>query len=272
MSEESKAPAALGRSIAELFNTVYDRFTNNPMLCDIWRRAMHDEYIDGSTNFSFVGTSDVRFVCNLIRESGGTRVLDLGCGNGHLSYLVARDTNASVFLVDISRVAVTQARERFGILADQHCFIVSDFDELALADRSVDFIFSFDSLQSSFDKSRCAIEVARVMRDGGRLAFSFWRLKRPLGDLIKMEPLLKELHRHGFVAESTLPIDPQLQKQKRIYSLIAANRKLLLVEVGSEFVGMMMREAIRIHTISSGIQHCMIVMRKETETRIGPIR
>jgi len=95
--------------------------------------------------------------------SGAGRVLDLGCGDGHLARLLA-DRGAGVVGVDIAEADVELARARGLANAEFH---VARAQALPLSDTSVDAAVSHMTLMLMDEIDAVLAEVARVLRPGG---------------------------------------------------------------------------------------------------------
>lgn len=101
----------------------------------------------------------------------GLRVLDLGCGSGDVTVLLAL-AGARVIGVDLSPGMVDVARrrvERFAPGADAR-FVAAPAEELPLEDGSVDVILGRFILHH-LDIPRAARECARVLAPGGQALF-----------------------------------------------------------------------------------------------------
>jgi ubiquinone/menaquinone biosynthesis C-methylase UbiE len=102
----------------------------------------------------------------------GTRVLDLGCGNGYIARRLAR-RGARVVGVDASAELIerARARERAGPLGIvYHCADAAHIP--MVADASVDVAVANMSLIDIEDAAGAIREVGRVLRGGGRLVAS----------------------------------------------------------------------------------------------------
>jgi ubiquinone/menaquinone biosynthesis C-methylase UbiE len=106
-----------------------------------------------------------------VGEMKGRRVLDLGCGSGDLTVLLAL-AGAHVTGVDLSPGMISVAKERterFAPTADA-TFAAAPAEELPLADGSVDVILGRFILHH-LDIPRAAKECARVLAPGGKALF-----------------------------------------------------------------------------------------------------
>ena len=114
------------------------------------------------------------------------RVLDLGCGDGRITALIARE-GAEVTGVDPSEVALERARAANPGLD----FRSSAPDgSLPFADGSFDVVVCMNVLEHVADTQRLMSEARRVLRSGGRLAIAVpdhGRLQRALTALVSFE-------------------------------------------------------------------------------------
>lgn len=97
------------------------------------------------------------------------RWLDLGCGTGHFSRVLAsRFLTANGVALDIAEGMLRHACPQGGASA----FIAGDAECLPLRDASFDLIFSSLALQWCDDFSAVLSEAKRILRPGGVLAFT----------------------------------------------------------------------------------------------------
>lgn len=125
-------------------------------------RAGHDVYRDVlNTPAFFASLPDVR----------GLSGLDIGCGEGHNTRLLAR-RGARVTAVDIAEVFIAharaeEAREPLGI-----DYRIASAVELPFVDASFDFATGFMSFMDIPETARVLSEAHRVLKPGGFLQFS----------------------------------------------------------------------------------------------------
>jgi ubiquinone/menaquinone biosynthesis C-methylase UbiE len=108
---------------------------------------------------------------SLIEQYGAGRdVLDLCCGTG--AYLVpVLDTVRSAVAVDFSRRMLGALREAVRDRGPRRpAIVLGDARQLPLADRCVDFVYSFASLYYVPHVERAVAESSRVLRTGGYVA------------------------------------------------------------------------------------------------------
>jgi SAM-dependent methyltransferase len=125
-------------------------------------RAGYDVYRDGLNTPAFF---------ELLPDVSGRRGLDVGCGEGHNTRLLA-GRGAKVTALDVSDVFVRHAqgcerRDPRGIT-----YLLGSAVELPFADASFDFVAGFMSFMDIPGPERVAAEAHRVLRPGGFLQFS----------------------------------------------------------------------------------------------------
>jgi tRNA (cmo5U34)-methyltransferase len=104
-------------------------------------------------------------------------ILELGCGTGNLSLLLARKfPGASLTLVDGSPEMVGVTRSRIahaGLRSEKEpAYIAARFEELTLPDASFDLVVSSISLHHVADKASLYRRIRVLLRAGGRFCFA----------------------------------------------------------------------------------------------------
>lgn len=105
-----------------------------------------------------------RFACRYV---GGKRVLDIACGEGYGSAAMRSAGASSVIGVDIAPDAVEHAKQKYAIDAR-----VGDAARIPVADKSVDVVVSFETIEHVEDPSKFIDECDRVLGPGGILVIS----------------------------------------------------------------------------------------------------
>jgi ubiquinone/menaquinone biosynthesis C-methylase UbiE len=103
--------------------------------------------------------------------SDGARVLEVGCGPGHLSTRLARHGfDVTGLDLDPAMIARAQANtDRAGNRGGRRpSFLVGDVAALAFPDRSFDLVVSTLSMHHWADPAAGLTEIGRVLRPGGR--------------------------------------------------------------------------------------------------------
>ena len=159
--------------------SAYDAWTNDKLLERLWGEHIHlGFYPSRKRNIDFK-KAKVQFVHELVKWSGldklpkGSRILDVGCGIGGSSRILAKYYGFNVIGITISPAQVKRARE----LTPQglNCkFQVMDALQLEFEDGSFDAIWSVEAGAHMNDKYRFADEMLRTLRPGGYLALADW--------------------------------------------------------------------------------------------------
>ena len=125
-----------------------------------WNATLYDE------KHSFVWKLAAG-VLELLEPRPGERILDLGCGTGHLTAKIA-EAGACVVGVDRSAEMIGQAREQYPALR----FQVMDARELSF-DEPFDAVFSNATLHWIHEPEVVIRGIAKLLRPGGRFAAEF---------------------------------------------------------------------------------------------------
>ncbi|HWE72988.1 MAG TPA: class I SAM-dependent methyltransferase [Stellaceae bacterium] len=114
---------------------------------------------------------DLEALGALVAEKSDARVLDLGCGGGHVSFAVAkhvREVVAYDLSAEMLAVVAKAARERgLGNLSTQQGIA----EKLPFADAGFEYVFSRWSAHHWRDLELGVREAARVLKPGGRAVF-----------------------------------------------------------------------------------------------------
>ena len=102
----------------------------------------------------------------------GARVLEVGCGPGHLSIRLARQPGLDVTGLDLDPAMIERARanaNRAGV-GDEHrpSFLVGDVASLPFSDGSFDLVVSTLSMHHWANPTAGLAEIGRVLRSGAR--------------------------------------------------------------------------------------------------------
>jgi protein-L-isoaspartate O-methyltransferase len=104
------------------------------------------------------------------RWATGRRVLDVACGEGYGSALLARGA-AHVTGVDVSEQAIAHAKAAYADRANLE-FVRASCTELPLPDASVDVAITFETIEHIAEQARFLDELARVLKPDGVLVLS----------------------------------------------------------------------------------------------------
>ncbi len=127
-----------------------------------------------------------------VKLEKGMRILDLGCGKGLTSVLLAQEFGAQVFATDLW-ISATQNYKTFKSmgLENQIIPIHSDAENLPYADEYFDAVVSVDSyyyfgIESGFMDTK----LAPLVKKGGTIALAFPGVKKELNGVLPPEMML----------------------------------------------------------------------------------
>lgn len=138
------------------------------------------------------------FLCGQVRR--GDRALDLGCGSGEFTALLAR-VAASVVGVEVAQAAVDRAQDRHPHLDLRFARLDGP---LPLEDHSFDLVWASEVIEHVADTARWVSEVRRVLAPRGRLLVttpSHGRVRVAVGGIERFSPPLGD-HLHLYSRRS----------------------------------------------------------------------
>jgi SAM-dependent methyltransferase len=120
--------------------------------------------------FNIGGFASIDRLAELCHITGGTRVLEVGCGTGANACYIAEKYGCTVVGVDLAEHMVQQATRRAAELglADRATFRVGDAYHLDFPDATFDAVITV-FVSQFLDPAEAFPEFSRVLRDGGRL-------------------------------------------------------------------------------------------------------
>ncbi len=180
--------------------TSYDEWTEDGILEFYWGEHIHLGHYGAPPRKKDFLVAKADFVHEMVKWGGlesrpkGTTVLDVGCGIGGSSRILARDYGFQVTGVTISpqQVARATALTPDGVTAKFH---VDDAMALSYPDASFDVVWSVEAGPHMPDKAVFAKELLRVLKPGGKLVVADWNQRDdrtiPLNSWEK--PVMKQL-------------------------------------------------------------------------------
>lgn len=157
----------------------YDQWTEDGILEFYWGEHIHLGHYGSPPRRKDFLVAKADFVHEMVRWGGldqlpsGTSVLDVGCGIGGSSRILARDYGFSVTGITISPQQVQRARELTPAGVDAQ-FFVDDAMALSFPDASFDVVWSVEAGPHMPDKAVFARELMRVLKPGGILVLADW--------------------------------------------------------------------------------------------------
>jgi SAM-dependent methyltransferase len=167
----------------DLLTTGYDAFYQawgrSPTWKRIWREHVTGEdFPDDFDHVSFISLTELRALAHALNLTAGQSLVDLACGAAGPSLWIAREYDARLIGRDLSSVAVERAVDNALSLgmSDRAQFAQGSFEATGIGSGFADAVMTVDALQYAPDKTRALIEVARILRPGGRFAFATFEL------------------------------------------------------------------------------------------------
>lgn len=180
--------------------TSYDEWTQDGILEFYWGEHIHLGHYGSPPRQKDFRQAKFDFVHEMVKWGGldqcapGTTLLDVGCGIGGSSRVLARDYGFDVTAVTISPQQVERATQLTPERLSAQ-FLVDDAMALSFPDESFDVVWSLEAGPHMPDKAVFARELLRVLKPGGRLVVGDWNQRddrrRPLNFWEK--PVMKQL-------------------------------------------------------------------------------
>jgi len=155
-----------------------------------WNATLYDDKHDFVAKYG-------EDVVQLLAPQQGERILDLGCGTGYLTHLIAQ-AGARVVGIDNSSSMIQRAQAAYPDL-DFRVLSATDFT----FDMPFDAIFSNATLHWVLDKENAVDHIAQALKPGGRLILE-------MGGKGNVEEIVvatrKVLNRHGYYTNAAIQL------------------------------------------------------------------
>jgi ubiquinone/menaquinone biosynthesis C-methylase UbiE len=125
----------------------------------------------------------MRTVLSMLDPKKGDSVLEVGCGNGEYTTIMA-ELGCRVLAMDISRDEVRNSRERVKSRGLSACFVVCDAQRLPLKSGAFGKLFSAEVLEHIPDDKKAVSEISRVMSRSAKGVIDI-----PMEDPILRDPI-----------------------------------------------------------------------------------
>jgi len=187
----------------------YDEWTQDGILEFYWGEHIHLGHYGSPPRRKNFLQAKADFVHEMVKWGGldslprGTTVLDVGCGIGGSTRILAKEYGFDVTGVTISSKQVQRGTELTpsGVTAK---FQVDDALALSFPDNSFDVVWSIEAGPHMPDKAKYASEMVRVLKPGGILVVADWNQRddrqKPLNfwERIVMRQLLDQWSHPAF--------------------------------------------------------------------------
>ncbi len=138
------------------------------------------DYAIIGTTIQIVGEN----VCEAVKLQAGETVLDVAAGNGNATLAAARRF-AAVTSTDYVPELLKRGKERADAERLNVTFQVADAEALPFRDGSFDVALSTFGVMFAPNHEKCASELSRVIRKGGRIGLANWTPGGFIGQLFK---------------------------------------------------------------------------------------
>ena len=157
----------------------YDQWTFDGILEFYWGEHIHLGHYGSPPQRKDFLSAKSDFVHEMVRWGGldklppSTTVLDVGCGIGGSSRILARDYGFAVTGITISPQQVKRAQQLTSPPLNAQ-FLVDDAMALSFPDASFDVVWSIEAGPHMPDKAVFALELMRVLKPGGIMVVADW--------------------------------------------------------------------------------------------------
>lgn len=110
----------------------------------------------------------IEIVISLLEKRDKCKILDIGCADGFISSVIAEETGADMYGIDISRTSISKAKKR-GINAK---VVNIDREKIPFVGSSFDAIFCGDVLEHVYDTESVLRDINRILKKDGYIIVS----------------------------------------------------------------------------------------------------
>lgn len=168
----------LARLVDEVVPLLRSPVEKDEFLSSVGKRVSSHAFLANSTQAVYI--RQVKLLSALLRDGTGRaprefKILDWGCGKGHISYLL-RSRGFEVVSCDIARTADDSSFGQETPILDAKKIAVVPLEDpvrLPFADASFDCVVSFGVLEHVHSDRDSLLEIHRVLRSGGILFVVF---------------------------------------------------------------------------------------------------
>jgi tocopherol O-methyltransferase len=162
---------------------------------EVWGEHVHHGFwITGEESSELAARQLVEHVADQLALRAAARVVDVGCGYGATSRLLAERYGVAMTGLTVSRAQYEYARAQ-PAAARAPRYVLGDWLHNELPDESFDAALAIESTEHMADKAGAFGQAYRVLRPGGRLAICAWIARdaaRPWEVRHLLEPICRE--------------------------------------------------------------------------------
>jgi ubiquinone/menaquinone biosynthesis C-methylase UbiE len=240
-------------SVGEVYDRLHLAQRRSATLKRVWLHASGEDYPEAFDHISFVTLAELHQAVGELRLSTGQTLVDLACGTGGPGLWIARETGVRLIGVDVSEIAIAEARNRaLGLnLDDRADYRRSSFEQTGLPPASVDGAFSVDALVYAADIAAAVREIARILRPGARFVGTTFeidskiaaRLGLPVQDALQdYRPTLEAAGLRVVIYEET---PGWAERLRATYQALISEREQLVVDAGATALKVLLSELSR---------------------------
>jgi ubiquinone/menaquinone biosynthesis C-methylase UbiE len=232
-------------SRAQTWNAFYAQSRVAEFRQRIYLEAFGEEYPADTATDGYITRSELREMVEGLHVGPGQRIADLGCGRGGPGQWIARTTDTSLVGIDLSPIALEQARARARQQAMTNCrYQEGSFEATGLDSASIDTAFSIDVIWAIPDKLAGFAETARILKSGARFVFTDWeRDLSPPGYPAPVKDHRPLLEKTGFEVEQRQLWPLADSMRRKFYEAMWARRAELERELDKKNAESNLREA-----------------------------
>lgn len=110
---------------------------------------------------------------NLLPDMAGKKVLDVGCGNGWILSQIAK-TGMKLYGIDLTMKSIELSKARFRNAGIGGQFACASAEDLPFPDNTFDSVVSLGVIHHTPRTERCAEEIIRVCKPGGKVLIAVY--------------------------------------------------------------------------------------------------
>lgn len=238
--------------VVDGYDAVYAASESSPALARLWaEHAYGGPFPAEFAHISFLTLDELQIMAQYLALGDRAVLADLACGAGGPGLWIAAQYGASVIGVDPSAAGLARARKRSEQvgLAERSRYQQGTFASTGLGIGAADGALSVDAIQYAPDKTEVFSEARRILRPGGRLAFSAFEVdpERVAGvPVLGVDPVpdyAPRLETAGFAIDAYTESAGWADRVPAAYAAVLAAMPTLVSEMGAAAAAALQMEA-----------------------------